>query len=569
MQIMNRQLFLLFLAVLFLYACKERKDVYPILANAEELMNHQPDSVLALLELIEAPQTLSASDYALYCLLLTQARDKEFYKHTSDSIIQVAVDYYKTTTEWAHAARSLYLKGCIHYDLNHIEEAARCYMEALDKAKHTDDSLLTGLIYDQLGLVYWKLGGLEEPLYNQQQAYAYYQQAGDTSYYPYALRGIGRGYWRKKMYDSALVAYQEGLRFAELTNHQPSAISLISEIGSIYVRKKMYDTALTMIRKSISMEKSNDGLHHIYVALGNAFLQKGTYDSAHYYLSKCMDSNNINVKIETYKHLSEIAAKKGDYFDAYRYYHQAVAWDDSIADFYKMQNVSNMQHSFRHARLSEENQHLKLEKSRQHQLYLTISCIGIVLVSVFYFRYQRYKHRKSYELFIREEKIKNNEALIHAYSLELRQTKKKLNDKEKRLLEYSHQADWKLQQDVSLLIEKKNRLAEGLLEQLDLFKRIKLSENARRLSEEDWKYLLRTIDTLYDNFTVRIQKAYPHLTAEIVRFCVLMKIKLTNQELMNVLSLSKDAIYKRKSRLKKELLLPEDSRTLDDFLAEF
>lgn len=569
MQIMNRRLFLLFLTVWFLYACKGRGDISPILAEAEKLMNPQPDSALTLLEMIEIPPTLPSSDYAFYCLLLTQARDKNFYKHTSDSLIQVAVDYYKTTTEWEHAARSLYLKGCIHYDLNHIEEAARCYMEALEKAKHTEDALLIGLIYEQLGLVYWQLGGWEEPLYNQQQAYTYYQQAGDTSYYPYALRGIGRAYWRKKMYDSALVAYQEGLCFAEMTNHRAAAISLTSEIGSMYVRKQMYDTALVIIRKAISMTKNKNDLYHKYVALGNAFLQKGVYDSAHYYLSKCIDSKNIYVKIEVYKHLSEIAAKKGDYSDAYRFYHQAIAWDDSIADYHKMQKVSNMQHSFRHTSLTEENQLLKFEKSRQRQFYLVTVCIGLVLASWFYFRYQRYKQQKAYELFIREEKIKSNEALIQAYSTELKQTKKKLNDKEKRLTEFSNQADWKLQQDVSLLIEKKNRLAEGLLEQLDLFKRIKLSENARKLSDEDWTYLLRTIDTLYDNFTIRFQKAYPHLTPEIVRFCVLMKIKLTNQELMNVLSLSKDAIYKRKSRLKKDLLLEKDSRTLDDFLTEF
>lgn len=566
---MNRFLCILFFIFFILYACQEPYKAYPPLAEAEKMMNHHPDSALLLLQSLRSLDRLSSSDHALYCLLLTQARDKNFIEPASDSLIQLAVDYYKETGNRAYIARSLYLKGRVNDDLGRMEEAARCYLEALDQAKKTRDYLLTGLIYAQLGMVYWRLGGLEEPLIYQKQAYVYYVKAGDSLYYPFALRDLGRGYWRKKMYDSALMSYREGLKWAEVVNRPLAKASILSEIGSIYSRKGQYDSALFMIRQSLRLTQDESMMQSRYSALGNVFMHQGEYDSAAYYLSKCKHTDLWERKITTYKYLAEIAGKRGAYGEAFQYYRQAQAWEDSIAGLYKMQKVSHIQHTYHQTKWLEENQRLELQKSRQGQFYLMVLCLGVIVVMLLYFRYQRYKQRKAYELSISREKIKTNDALLRAYSIELKQITKKLNDKEKRLREFRHQADWKLQQDVSLLIEKKNKLADGLLEQLDIFKKVKLSVDAKKLSVDEWEYLIRTIDTLYDDFTIRLQKAYPHLTAEAVRFCALIKIKLSNKELMNVLSLSKDAIYKRKSRLKKDLLLPDDERTLDDFLSEF
>ena len=63
--------------------------------------------------------------------------------------------------------------------------------------------------------------------------------------------------------------------------------------------------------------------------------------------------------------------------------------------------------------------------------------------------------------------------------------------------------------------------------------------------------------------------AYPDLTEDAIRFCCLIKLRLTSAELMSVLNVTKDAIYKRKFRLKKELMPDDDTRSLDDFLGSY
>ena len=62
----------LFVFISFLYSCNENIDV---LQDAEGLMDSRPDSALYLLKSLSS-ESLSDSDYANYCLLLTQAMDK-------------------------------------------------------------------------------------------------------------------------------------------------------------------------------------------------------------------------------------------------------------------------------------------------------------------------------------------------------------------------------------------------------------------------------------------------------------------------------------------------------------
>jgi hypothetical protein len=83
---MNRNIYVIFFSLAFcLIACRQYPHIQPLLQEAETLMGSRPDSSLILLE----------EDYATWCLLMTQARDKNYVEHTSDSVIGVAVRYFE------------------------------------------------------------------------------------------------------------------------------------------------------------------------------------------------------------------------------------------------------------------------------------------------------------------------------------------------------------------------------------------------------------------------------------------------------------------------------------------
>ncbi|MDR1780336.1 MAG: hypothetical protein LBR50_06370, partial [Tannerella sp.] len=93
------------------------------LAEAEKLMNARPDNALTLLDSITAPEKMSDRDYALYCLLITQAKDKNYKKHTTDSIISHAVEYFEKHNDPKHLMTAYYTMGRVKLYMQEALEA--------------------------------------------------------------------------------------------------------------------------------------------------------------------------------------------------------------------------------------------------------------------------------------------------------------------------------------------------------------------------------------------------------------------------------------------------------------
>lgn len=73
-------------------------------------MDVYSDSALLLLEQIPHPEKLRGKQRADYVLLLTQARDKNYLDSMqSDSLIKLAVDYYKNGGDNVKAGRHCFI----------------------------------------------------------------------------------------------------------------------------------------------------------------------------------------------------------------------------------------------------------------------------------------------------------------------------------------------------------------------------------------------------------------------------------------------------------------------------
>ena len=82
---------MLFAALLAVASCSRTDDAR--LAVAERQMAEHPDSALLTLRKIDAT-SLNRHNTALYALLLTQAQYKNDITATSDSLINIALDYF-------------------------------------------------------------------------------------------------------------------------------------------------------------------------------------------------------------------------------------------------------------------------------------------------------------------------------------------------------------------------------------------------------------------------------------------------------------------------------------------
>ena len=144
----------LLLSLLLLTGCNDPKHVTDDLIRAEAWMNEHPDSALNLLKGIEQTELQTREHHARYALLYSQALDKNYIDKTNDSLINIAVDYYKNRDDVRAKFLSYYYLGRIYTNANNLTQATLAYMEAEQLVDELGDDYAAGLLYNQMGTIY-------------------------------------------------------------------------------------------------------------------------------------------------------------------------------------------------------------------------------------------------------------------------------------------------------------------------------------------------------------------------------------------------------------------------------
>ena len=165
------------LLILLFGACSDPKHVIEPLHRAEALMNEYPDSALNLLKGIAQTELQTQEHRARYALLYSQALDKNFIDLTSDSLINIAVDYYKDRDDVRAKFLSYYYQGRIYTNANNLTQATLAYLEAEQLVDELGDGYAAGLLYKQIGLIYNSYYDFPKGLQAHQQAIEHFTKA--------------------------------------------------------------------------------------------------------------------------------------------------------------------------------------------------------------------------------------------------------------------------------------------------------------------------------------------------------------------------------------------------------
>ena len=87
-------------AILLVLSCtnthaESSPTLLPELAEAENCMYAYPDSALHILEKMTPPKIADKYQYATWCLLLSQAKIKNYIELESDSLISIGYKYFQ------------------------------------------------------------------------------------------------------------------------------------------------------------------------------------------------------------------------------------------------------------------------------------------------------------------------------------------------------------------------------------------------------------------------------------------------------------------------------------------
>ena len=178
-----------FLFFLFCGACKPEENA--ILATAWETVEKEPQKVIDLLDTCSFSRPSSRVQRAW---LLSRAYDKCDVNIADDSLIMLAVKYYKRTRNEKMYLRSLYCLGRVQLNAGDDDSALMSFEQVADMARKRKDWFWLGLSTRNMADIYNDAYCLEKSTHCQEEAVYAFSQSGDSLYLAYAQLGLARDY---------------------------------------------------------------------------------------------------------------------------------------------------------------------------------------------------------------------------------------------------------------------------------------------------------------------------------------------------------------------------------------
>lgn len=205
---MKKYVLNLVLLLTLLSGCSDRIPHYnQELLQLESRVGAVPDSVYSRLDSFRIEE-LSAADRALFIIIKTEAADKLYKVHTTDSLIAEARGFFEHSKDIPRLAKACYLAGRIHSDWEEWTLAAEDFLQARELTRHSSDLVLKGRIASFLGKINWKNRLYLQAQFYYREALNYYSQCSDTLRMAYSLKEIGETYMANYQKDSAVFMYK-------------------------------------------------------------------------------------------------------------------------------------------------------------------------------------------------------------------------------------------------------------------------------------------------------------------------------------------------------------------------
>ncbi len=371
----------------------------------------QADSLLKLCD----PSNYSTQDRAYHALLRTQCDYKNYIVATTDSAINLAVEYFEKSGDKEKYTRSLIYQGCANEELGNLEKAVECYHKADDIADKDDlynkafAKMRLGLLYQsqkafakmRLGLLYQSqfFGAKKLSVEKYAEALRLFEKIGNEHYEIICLTEIGGLYsFESGKEDSAIWYMDKAIKLAQ-ENNEPSHVfnNLVSK--SLYYLNTTKEYQKSKYNALLSLKLNENNLPMPYMILARVYAYEDNVDSARYYITNCPPVTKYVDSVSYYMSLSELCKAKGDNEGYWSNYKQSETIADSIMHNSLNDRLRAVEKKYDTQQAELENAKLSLEL-RNTLLTLAAIVIGALALLLLVLRYRhRLREKESeYEL---------------------------------------------------------------------------------------------------------------------------------------------------------------------------
>ena len=551
---MKREKNILFiLTILLLLACtacyRSTRHVTEHLSQAEELIWTAPDSALHLLESISASRHLTGKEQADYALLLSLAQYRCYIPVSSDSLINLAIEYYKDKNDADKKGAAFYVKGCILEEYSKdIPNALLAYKEAETCIPDMDDKQYVARIYSSLGYV-------NKKSFHFEPAKEYYQKAvqanidgKDTVAYASNLLNLSTLYYTLHQADSANRCINTLIDIADSLNDLDLQVKIYNNIANRKIFEKNYAEAEKYLIHAIRLSsphfpnKLSLGLANLYAYTG----QKEKADSLFTHLLSCPD-----LLVRSNSYLDLLNYFLASHPQEHSYLNHYIALTDSIYKENRAEEVGKIQQKYDNEVLARTNDQLYFK-------WILTSVVGS-LICIIAVTFLQKKWRKANALQKQIEELEEKKKVLTSssqenerYVIQISELESQINDlkNEKRRLKY--------------FIKKTKKSKENKEDDYSsIFKTyLSITKDKTYDKELERDNLRQWLNLTNQNFTDKLIKHYPVLSKsnQLMDVCCLTALNLSIEDIATLLGIGERTVERYTSDICKKVGLPKGGK---------
>lgn len=554
---------------------KRTHQINASLLQIEQLMYERPDSAWKILQHMPPILQLRKEEQALHALLFTQAQYKNYIPVKSDSLLQIAEAYYRTSSDSLHKAWTLFYLAQYYRDSDEKEKALSYFQQANIASRNIENNQFKFLLN-----LHWANLLSDEDAENKgiekyQTANKYAILLKDTLKQIDLFERWGWCYLLNGKYNQADSLFKEAMSLSMKTEIKFLEKNLLAQLATTAYLKKEYFLALNLINRSISLEKDSTELYPLWANKANIFLSMNQYDSVRTYLQKDIRNSTLYQKAGKQKIWYQYEEKMNNLPKALEYSKRYAELLDTIYQKELSSKIIELQHKYDYSLIQSENKLLKIKRQRLYISLIAI-CMAVLTVAVIFFYKRREEKRKL------AEQMRSKDDLMKEMRLQLQEKTIDLHAAQEKIIEKETALDKELSQREKMRSEyssKEAAMRKEILRHSEIIRKMeqlnkmsqqdKIQSRSVVLSDEEQDNLAEVINICYNNFTDRLWKKFPTLTKADISLCCLIKIGISNSNMLYLLDTNKVALKKRKNRLKHDKMGMDENDSLDEFIMEF
>ena len=510
------------------------------------LLNELPDSAYSLVCKMDKSQ-LNDENLAYYHLLLAQSQYKAYIPIKSDSVINLALDYYQKTDNKDKLARTFYYKGCILDDLKRHKEGMENMKKAEIVAKGSHDYVLLHNIAFYIGVINMTDNENSLALMNFKQALNYSKKTQKGNHLLFDYERLAICYRKLGEKDSMTICIDSIFQYINSLpkSQQQSLSGTYTVLGNSFIN---LDTqkAEELYRKAISIKQIGSA----YGSLAWIKLHEGNLTKARELAQKGIEKSETDeIRSSIIRILSNIEKASGNYERANELSQQALQLKDSISKQQQSDNVKALQ-------IAHDGEVDINRKNRQlHEALIGMTIVAVIGGSTIWLLRRRKKEaERMTDITIEEnaqleqaneELTRSNEQLNkekRQSDMELRSVSRKLAEAEKKL------KNWEAQQKA--MRKEQKAMDATMANGHRLFHELTEGGTTVLWRKQDFSDFFDFYCQIDGEFRKQVGQRYSHLTPNAQVLLVLQHIGLTDDELCERMNLTRAALRTMKWRIK-------------------